>query len=96
MTSIVPRGILANQFWIDAKAYVQAAEVLISSSTPNINQPLYFLLSHALELTLKAYLLARGADEADLIKIGHNLKRCSRGGSEARAQGQGRKRRCID
>jgi hypothetical protein len=74
MTGIAPRGILASQFWIDAKAYVQAAETLINSSTQNINQPVYFMLSHALELTLKAYLLARGADEADLIKIGHNLK----------------------
>ena len=73
MNSKVPNGILANQFWIDAKAYVEAAEILIKSATPSISQPIYFLLGHALELTLKAYLLAKDVSPDYLFEIKHDL-----------------------
>jgi hypothetical protein len=73
MSSKVPNGILANQFWIDAKAYVEAADILIKSAAPSISTPIYFLLGHALELTLKAYLLAKGENADYFFEIKHDL-----------------------
>jgi hypothetical protein len=37
--------------------------------------PRYFLLCHAIELALKAFLTLHGASEPDLKKIGHDLKK---------------------
>jgi hypothetical protein len=71
MSSTVPNGILANQFWIDAKAYIDASKILIDHAP--LSQPVYFLLSHALELTLKSYLLAKGMHPDELTSLGHNL-----------------------
>jgi HEPN domain-containing protein len=92
MTGIVPNGILANEFWIDAKAYLQAAEILINSGSGNVNPPTYFTLGHALELALKAYLLAKDKDinPDDLLDIGHDLaeahKRASKCGLQVKGE----------
>lgn len=36
--------------------------------------PAYFLLTHGIELTLKAYLRHTGLSVEDILKVGHNLK----------------------
>src|ERR1043166_5071392 len=75
MAASVPPGILSLSLWNDAKDYLRAAETLIRES--QIALPTYFLLSHGLELTLKAYLIARGVEERVLRKpnIRHDLQR---------------------
>lgn len=87
--SSVPNGILANQFWHDASAYVQAAEILIGSETPRIQQPIYFMLSHSLELALKAYLLAKGEPESGFRVLGHDLARAHARAAELGLKVQG-------
>ena len=37
------------------------------------SSPCYYLLSHSIELTLKAFLRAKGCTIPELIKIGHDL-----------------------
>ncbi|MGX1417004.1 hypothetical protein AB7M43_007096 [Bradyrhizobium elkanii] len=60
MNNRVPLGILANQFWHEAVAYLRAADTLIrDESAVDTIPPTYFLMSHGLELMLKAYLLSR-------------------------------------
>jgi hypothetical protein len=73
----VPLGILSERFNAGAKDYLSDAEYLIRDAKNNHSQvklPTYFLLSHALELSLKAYLAARGVEINDLINFGHNLQ----------------------
>lgn len=38
--------------------------------------PVMFLIAHAIELALKAYLRWNGVDTDDLKKVGHNLEAC--------------------
>jgi HEPN domain-containing protein len=73
MRETVPVGILSLRFWNEAKAYLLAAETLIREG--QVGLPTYFLLSHAFELTIKAYLAAHGVDAPELKKIGHDLER---------------------
>jgi hypothetical protein len=73
MNKPIPQGVLSVQFWNEAKAYLLAAETLIEKSQARAT-PTYFLLSHALELTLKAYLAAHGVGAKELKDIGHNIK----------------------
>src|SRR5205809_22903 len=54
---------LAHQYLGDAVSYVSAAKLLDESD--GHFSPKYFLLCHALELALKAYILATGSTEKD-------------------------------
>jgi hypothetical protein len=59
----------------DAKAYLRAAQ-LIESADPDLpSSPTYFLLCHAIEIVLKAYILAAGGTEKELRpqKVRHHL-----------------------
>jgi hypothetical protein len=72
MTEKIPLGILSLSLWNEAKAYILAAETLVRESQTDL--PTYFLLSHALELTIKAYLVAHGVEAQELIDIGHDVQ----------------------
>jgi hypothetical protein len=76
MSEKVYRGVVSLRFLNEGKAYIVAAETLIRES--QVELPTYFLLSHALELTLKAYLVARGVEEKELRCIRHDLQRAYR------------------
>jgi hypothetical protein len=68
----VHSGILSSELWHRATTFISSAETLIGAS--RLDYPTYFLLSHALELTLKAYLAAKNVSEKDLRrKIKHDL-----------------------
>jgi hypothetical protein len=62
--------LLAVGFIDDARAYVNAAEQLVDFD--NVG-PRYFLFCHALELALKAYILASGGNQKELQAIRHDL-----------------------
>ena len=51
----------------DAKAYLKAGNAL-SQSDVDIFSPVYFLLCHGIELSLKAFILASGGSERELMK----------------------------
>lgn len=75
MNNRVPLGILANQFWHEAVAYLRAADTLIrDESAMDTIPPTYFLMSHGLELMLKAYLLSRDIPYADVFKLQHRIQ----------------------
>jgi hypothetical protein len=63
---------LAHRYLGDAVSYVSAARKLDESEGEF--SPKYFLLCHALELALKAYILATGGTEKDTKKIKHDLE----------------------
>jgi hypothetical protein len=80
MAKAAERQLLANKFIQDALAYAESARRLdkLCGTKPKTRfvSPMYFLLGHAIELTLKAYLLASGVSAATLRnKVGHDLKR---------------------
>jgi hypothetical protein len=75
MNNPVPLGILSTQFASEARAYLAAADILIRDGSADINQATYFLMSHALELTLKAYMLARRVSYDEVVGLGHNLQK---------------------
>lgn len=61
-----------------AKEFVEAAKTVFVQGA-RWSQPTYYLLGHAIELALKAMLLADGVSLDDLKnKYGHNLMRCAR------------------
>jgi hypothetical protein len=62
---------LAHNYLDDAEAYLVAARQL--DDHPGHFSPKYFLLSHAVELALKAYVLAKGDAERETRKIRHDL-----------------------
>jgi hypothetical protein len=64
---------LAAACLTDARSYLKAARVLNQAGDMAGLFPSYFVLCHLLELILKAYLAAHGADEPDLRYIGHDL-----------------------
>jgi len=72
--------------WALANNYIVAADLLLKRPTPQTSVPALFLLAHALELHLKAFLMAKGISESRLRSrdIGHNLVACFR---ESREQG---------
>lgn len=58
----------------DAKGFLKAGQIL--AAQPNLTLPLYFVLSHAVEVILKSYLASHGASEEELRKkVGHRLLR---------------------
>jgi hypothetical protein len=71
MSNTVPNGILANQFWAEAKAFLDAAKVLIDAGSSSAAT--YFLLCHALELTIKSYLLAKDTPLDTVVRLRHNF-----------------------
>jgi hypothetical protein len=70
----------------DAKAYLAAAILLAPHEGANlaIYSPILFLLSHAIELALKAFILAAGGTRRQLRlqQVRHNLLRLSKKASE--------------
>jgi hypothetical protein len=64
--------LLAVGFANDAEAYIGAARQLEDFSSFG---PRYFLFCHALELLLKAQILATGADKDELFEIRHDLEK---------------------
>jgi HEPN domain-containing protein len=70
---VVPLGIVSLSLWNEARDYIVAAETLVRES--QVKLPTYFLLSHALELTIKSYLAAHGVDADELHIISHDLQR---------------------
>jgi hypothetical protein len=79
MAKAAERQLLANKFIQDALAYAESARRLdkLCGTKPKTRfvLPMYFLLGHAIELTLKAYLLASGVSAATLRnRVGHDLE----------------------
>jgi hypothetical protein len=68
---------VAIGYIVDARSYLDAARLIesVEEHQPALSSPIYFLLCHAIELVLKAYILASGGTEAKLRqqKIRHNL-----------------------
>jgi hypothetical protein len=64
--------LLAVGFANDAEAYIGAAQQLEDFRSFG---PRYFLFCHALELLLKAQILATGADQGELFEIRHDLEK---------------------
>lgn len=66
-------GILGVAFLSDADSYIHAAQVL--KDDRQAIPPLFFLLGHALELSLKAFLIVKGVEERELREeLKHNLR----------------------
>jgi HEPN domain-containing protein len=64
----------------DAMSYVEAARILDESTRSRYHNywpPVFFLLAHAIELVLKAYLYSAGTRDKDLkaFDVRHNLTR---------------------
>jgi hypothetical protein len=64
--------LLAVGFASDAEAYIAAARQLEDFKSFG---PRYFLFCHAIELLLKAQLLATGGDQEELFEIRHDLEK---------------------
>jgi hypothetical protein len=77
-----PPQLVAQRMLRDAEEYVEAARHLTALSGPIIlkwDGPIYHLLCHSIELTLKAYLAASGVPIKTLAdRIGHDLERALR------------------
>jgi hypothetical protein len=67
-----------------AGSFVRSVELLAANVQTVEVWGIALLSSHTLEVVLKAFLLARGVPEDELIKIGHNLEKTWRA---ARAKG---------
>ena len=64
-------------FWALARSYLAAADRLLVERTSEVYLPAAYLLCHALELALKAYLLHAGVSVRLLKeKYRHDLKAC--------------------
>ena len=71
--------LLAVGYIDDADRYADAAKQLTDFKHFN---PRYFLYCHAIELALKAYILASGGDDREVRKIKHDLGKAYRRASE--------------
>ena len=69
-----PTELVGMGYLTDAKAYLKAGNAL-SQSDVDMFSPVYFLLCHGIELSLKAFILASGGSEGELKKqdIRHHL-----------------------
>ena len=64
---------MAYHFVSDAEEYLKVARVI--GQPFEISSPRYFLFCHAIELCLKAYILASGGDQSELKgSLSHRLK----------------------
>jgi hypothetical protein len=62
-----------------AQSYGQAAGHIASMvDLPGARSPYFMLVSHAVELSLKAVIAAGGADDERLLVLGHDLQLCMR------------------
>jgi hypothetical protein len=62
----------------DSKQMFAAAVVLQASKNEKVEGPTYYLLGHAIELTLKSFLLANGDSQERLRRrIGHDLRKAA-------------------
>lgn len=68
----------AQSCWALANSYFAAASRLLEEHVAETFLPSLFLLSHALELHLKSYLLSQGMSDRQLRSIGHDLLACLR------------------
>ena len=59
--------------WTDANEMLLAAKHLATVKKLEFSQPLYYLLGHAIELSFKSYVRAKGATLDCLKSIGHDL-----------------------
>ena len=87
MTDVDPNDrTTATGLWMFAETYLQAANHLAETGGDvlRFNAPIYFLYSHAMELTLKAFLRSKGATLEKLRRMGHALPALL---ERARAQG---------
>ncbi len=62
--------------WTYARYFFDAARILIDSKSPHIETPAYYLISHSIELCLKAFLRGSGLSIEELKALGHNLDKC--------------------
>jgi hypothetical protein len=69
----VSNATMAYHFISDAQVYLDAARTLDDF---RFKSPLYFLLCHAMELSLKSFILAFGGTQSEMkFELGHRLKR---------------------
>jgi HEPN domain-containing protein len=69
----------ARKYLEMSEGYAVAARQLLEAGAHDFYRlPLFMLIAHALELSLKAVLSAAGMDEERLMGIGHELHRCFR------------------
>ena len=69
----VANGTMAYHFVSDARNYLNVARII--QPPFEISSPRYFLLCHAIELCLKAYILASGGEQSELKgSLSHRLK----------------------
>ncbi|HEY1926407.1 MAG TPA: hypothetical protein VGG92_02990, partial [Caulobacteraceae bacterium] len=62
-----------------AKSYGQAASQIASTvDLQGTRSPFFMLVSHAVELSLKAVIAAGGTDDERLLNLGHDLQLCMR------------------
>ena len=65
-----------------AEAFCQAGKVLIKADSMTVlgfgEMPTYYNVCHGIELSLKAFLRARGYRAPRLMTLGHDLRRCLR------------------
>lgn len=68
--------------WTYSHSFFNAAQELVQSGNAAVLSPSYYLIAHALELSLKAFLRGKGATLDDLKnyrKFGHDLNKCLAG-----------------
>ena len=70
-----PLGNFAHELFERAAEYLDAFSVLSSDARPKRYYASYFLLTHSLELFLKAYLAAKGRPKLEMRRVGHDLKK---------------------
>jgi hypothetical protein len=69
----------------DAKEMLKAAEILHESGEWKVLMPTYYLLGHATEVAVKAFLLAHGEDLEKLKKrYGHDIAKSAKSVVEAK------------
>jgi len=73
-----PLGMFSVDLFRRGRQYLEAFKVLSSHGDDYLRHPQYFLLAHALELILKAYLAAKGVERTDLFGIGHKIEELER------------------
>ena len=74
---IIPDRTNSMGLWTYAKAYLDAAKTVVSTSDKElVPTPVYYLVCHSIELILKAFLRGSGEELEGLKKIGHDLNRC--------------------
>ncbi len=81
----------ATGLWMFAETYLQAGKHLAETGADHLrfDAPIYFLYSHAIELTLKAYLRSKGATVSKLRRMGHALPALlERAGAQGLDQGR--------